>query len=286
MRLKKITTLLVSCIYIFGTTYAEEDVWDAETYIENSSLQYQWGKKCLKFLNLKGNESVLDIGCGDGRITALIATKVPQGSVTGIDISDSMLAAAHDLCIKTKLKNLRFLSHDAMTLPFTNEFDCVVSFSCLHWVSDQEAAIKGIAKALKPGGKIFLYFAPDHGEKRFDHSIDAIVESLKWKDYFVDFESGFHLITPRKLIDLMDNNDLLLKRIEVISVDETFKTKDDFIGWMMAWMTHLKRLPVEMHRHFVEEILHHYLSNNPPDVEGNFHYYDYWLEVEAEALGG
>jgi len=83
----------------------------------------------------------------------------------------------------------------------------------------------------------------------------------------------------------MDDNDLLLKRAEVIRIDETFKTKDDFIGWMMAWMTHLKRLPIEMHRYFVADILDHYLSNNPPDVEGNLHYYDYWLEVEAQALG-
>ena len=184
MRLKKIITLLVSCIHVFGTTYAEDDIWDAENYIENSSLQYQWGKKYLELLNLKGNEIVLDIGCGDGRITALLATKLPQGSVTGIDISDSMLAAARDLCTKTKLKNLQFLSHDAMSLPFTNEFDYVVSFSCLHWVFEKETVIKGIAKALKPGGKMFLYFAPDHGRNRLDHSIDAVVESLKWKQYF------------------------------------------------------------------------------------------------------
>jgi len=214
----------------FGCAYCGDDVWDAENYIENSALQYQWGKKYLNVLKLKGDETVLDVGCGDGRITCLMAAQLPRGSVTGVDVSDSMLKAAHDLQKKAKLNDLRFLSHDAMALPFVNEFDWVVSFSCLHWLPDHEAVIRGIANALKPGGRTFLYFAPDHGRNRFDHSMDAVMASPKWKKYFVAFESGFHLITPRKLIDLMDDNDLLLTRAEITRVDESFKTKDDFIN--------------------------------------------------------
>lgn len=68
--------------------------WNAEDYAANSSAQYDWGRALLERIPLQGHEHILDLGCGDGKLTALLAARVPQGAVTGIDSSPDMLALA------------------------------------------------------------------------------------------------------------------------------------------------------------------------------------------------
>jgi SAM-dependent methyltransferase len=88
-----------------------------------------WPRRWLALLRLKGSERVLDIGCGDGRITAEIAARVPQGSVIGVDSSHDMIAFASSHFGLELRPNVRFEVADAGSLPFREEFDLVVSFN-------------------------------------------------------------------------------------------------------------------------------------------------------------
>src|ERR1700733_6506372 len=109
--------------------------WNAAGYVRISELQATMAAQMLGLLDLKGAERVLDIGCGDGRITTEIALRVPHGSVIGVDASEKMVAFArqHD-----GQANLRFEVADARALPFQQEFDLIVSFNALHWIPQQE----------------------------------------------------------------------------------------------------------------------------------------------------
>lgn len=273
--------LLSFCLSTFANEIAtKDDQWDGEQYLNNSELQYQWAWDYIQKLQLQGEERVLDIGCGDGRVTAIIAQSLPRGFVLGIDASESMLQVAQDLKDKIHLNNLDFTRRDAICMGFENEFDFIVSFSCFHWISDHFAALQEIEKALKPGGKVFLYFAPDHGRDRFDHAINTVVNSQKWTHYFSDFSNPFSLVTPSKFVSYAEEAGLLLKRIEVVTVDEIFEDKAAFTAWMTGWMSHLKQLPKELHQEFLEEIIDCYLKKHPMDAENKLHYIDYWMEVE------
>src|SRR5688500_11727061 len=109
--------------------------WNASDYARISTLQQVMAEEQLRLLKLEGSERILDVGCGDGKITAAIAARVPHGSVVGVDPSGDMIAFAskHFTCA-----NLRFEVADARHLPFRGEFDLIVSFNALHWVRDQE----------------------------------------------------------------------------------------------------------------------------------------------------
>lgn len=286
MNIYKKAVSITFCILSFCLSSFAEEVptqnqdWDGELYLKNSTLQYQWANSYIQKFQLNGNEKILDIGCGDGRITAMIAKSVPKGFVVGIDPSDSMLQTAQNLKDKIAFANLDFLKRDAMDLHLTSEFDFIVSFSCFHWIADHFRALQELEKALKPGGKVFLYFAPDHGRDRFDHAIKKVVESTKWAPYFSDFSNPFTLVSPSQFATYAEEANLLIKRIEIITVDEIFSSKDAFAAWMTGWMSYLKQLPKKLHKEFLEEIIDCYLEKHPIDSENQLHYIDYWMEVE------
>jgi hypothetical protein len=123
----------------------------AETYREVSALQEWLAAKSLASLTLSGGERVLDVGCGDGRISAAIAAHVPSGSVLGVDASQHMVDFAAAAFPPAEHPNLRFAVADAAALHLAPEFDLAVSFNALHWVLDLPAALRGLHAALVPG---------------------------------------------------------------------------------------------------------------------------------------
>src|SRR5438552_18696893 len=106
--------------------------WDAAEYSRRSSLQEAMAQEVLALLDLNGSERILDVGCGDGKITAEIASRASKGSVVGVDPSRDMISFAQGRFGPAILPNLRFLVADARRLPCKNEFDRVASFSSLH----------------------------------------------------------------------------------------------------------------------------------------------------------
>ena len=121
--------------------------WNSEDYARNSTAQAGWALELLDGVPLRGDEDVLDIGCGDGKITAELAARVPRGSVVGIDYSDDMVRLAHERH-GASARNLRFEPGDARKLESTEAFDLVFSSSVLHWIVDHGPVLRGIRRAL------------------------------------------------------------------------------------------------------------------------------------------
>src|ERR1700752_3681881 len=122
--------------------------WQASSYARESSLQRQVAEKQLSHLTLKGDERVLDVGCGDGKITAEIAARVPRGSVLGVDPSQNMIAFATGHFGPANRPTLPLEVADVRRLTYWKEFDRVFSFNALHWVPEQGAALRSIRNAL------------------------------------------------------------------------------------------------------------------------------------------
>ena len=91
--------------------------WDAAGYAKRSALQEAMAAEALALLSLDGSERVLDVGCGDGRITAAISERLPRGWVMGVDASSDMIAFARQHGLAGHL-NLQFEACDARKLPF------------------------------------------------------------------------------------------------------------------------------------------------------------------------
>ena len=130
--------------------------WDAREYEKHSQGQQKWARELIEKISLKGTESVLDLGCGDGKVTADISKIVSEGSIIGVDNSAEMIKLAKDRHSEAIYQNLSFQEMDAANLQFHDRFDLIFSNAVLHWVKDQKAVIKGMFKSLKHGGRVIL----------------------------------------------------------------------------------------------------------------------------------
>lgn len=124
-------------------------IWSASDYQENARFVSDLGAPLLAMLNAQPGERILDLGCGDGALTAQIAACGAR--VLGLDHSEDMLKAA-------RLRGLDVCAMDAQHLTFENEFDAVFSNAVLHWMQAPLAAINGVHRALRDGGRFIGEF--------------------------------------------------------------------------------------------------------------------------------
>ena len=134
------------------TTLAPQQ-WSAERYAQHAAFVPAFGASLLEWLAPRSGERVLDLGCGDGTLTRQIAER--GAAVVGVDASSDFVSAARKAGIDARLG-------DATALAFDGEFDAVFSNAVLHWVPDQDAALSGIFRALRPGGRFVAEFG-GHG---------------------------------------------------------------------------------------------------------------------------
>lgn len=127
--------------------------WNPAAYAEVGSFVPTLGAGVLEWLAPQPGERILDLGCGDGQLTAKIAACGAQ--VVGVDASPAMIASAQAKGIDARVAN-------AEALPFLAEFDAVFSNAALHWVRDQDAMLAGVHRALKQGGR-FVAEMGGHG---------------------------------------------------------------------------------------------------------------------------
>jgi ubiquinone/menaquinone biosynthesis C-methylase UbiE len=127
--------------------------WDAERYHRLSDPQVAWGQRVLDRLAPAAGETILDIGCGTGRLTAQLAAASGDGLVVGLDASAAMLAQAREWLAR-QAPRVRLVRADAAALPFAETFDAVFSAATLHWVPNHAAAFRSIFRALRPGGRL------------------------------------------------------------------------------------------------------------------------------------
>ena len=128
--------------------------WDAATYDRVADPQFRWGAAVIERLELRGDEAVLDAGCGSGRVTELLLERLPAGRVVALDGSASMLERA-----RTRLGSfgdrVTFVLADlGEALPIDEPVDAILSTATFHWVPDHEALFRNLAAVVRPEGRL------------------------------------------------------------------------------------------------------------------------------------
>lgn len=143
--------------------------WDGATYDRIAAPQEQWGREVLQRLPLTGDETVLDLGCGSGRVTELLLERLPRGHVVGVDGSASMLDAARE---RLPADRTTLLHQDLLALHVDAPADAAISTATFHWIQDHDTLFARVHAALRPGAR----FVAQCGGAGNVHAVHAAAE--------------------------------------------------------------------------------------------------------------
>jgi trans-aconitate methyltransferase len=257
--------------------------WDAKGYASNSQNQYTWAKELISKLPLASDESILDIGCGDGKISAEIAQTVPKGRVVGIDSSPNMINLAKRNFPQQRFPNLSFELMNAQQLVFDQEFDVAFSNAALHWVMDQKSVLAGVYRSLRSGGKALFQMGGKGSSQPVIDIFDELKTNSKYQSFFSDFKFPYNFPTPQEYIPLLIQAHLEPLRVELFVKDMNFLDLQGMAGWIRTtWLPFTERVPAALREGFIREISEGYLRSHPTQTDGRIHVEMVRLEVEAK----
>src|SRR5579884_897670 len=177
-----------------GDTMTSSD-WDGSTYHRVSAPQLGWGRKVLGRLDLRGDETVVDAGCGSGRLTAELLDRLPRGRVIAVDSSPSMLeVAARELAAYGD--RVELVKTDLLRLDLDAVADVVVSTATFHWVLDHPALFARIHRALKPGGRLLAQCGGRDNLDRVRARARRLLEAPEFAPYMARFQPPWEYADP------------------------------------------------------------------------------------------
>jgi trans-aconitate 2-methyltransferase len=144
--------------------------WDATTYDRVSDVQQEWAREVLDRLPLRGDETVLDAGCGTGRVTAMLLERLPRGHVVAVDGSESMVEKA-----RQNLDERATVVHgDLLDLRLDEPVDACFSNAVFHWVPDHERLFERLAACMRPGAPLVAQYGGEGNIARFNEVAFAV----------------------------------------------------------------------------------------------------------------
>ncbi len=265
------------------------DKWNPIDYHEHSYPQYAFALGLLERLQLNGDERALDVGCGDGKVAAALAERVPRGSVLGVDASPDMIAFARSTFPPLAYPNLAFRYGDAAELSFRHEFDLVVAFASLHWIKDLPAALHRINQSLVPGGRFAAQLvakrratteitSPLHRARR------EVMNRPRWRPYFEGFEHR-PAYTDDECERLLKDAGFVLHRCEFVTKEITHQDADALKGYARStWHRYTDRIPTHKRDALLNEVIQRCLELSPADRDGRVCMRASMLEIDATAV--
>jgi trans-aconitate methyltransferase len=241
--------------------------WDAGSYHRVSAPQFSWGSQVLDRLRLGGGETVLDAGCGTGRLTAGLLERLPRGRVVAVDLSQNMLTEARAHLSTRFGGRIDFVRADLASLPFDRTFDGAFSTAAFHWVPDHPSLFRGLYASLKPGGWLVAQCGGGPNIARLMRRASVLMASEPYAPHFSDWRDtkvfADDVTTAERLraAGFTDVETWLEPAPTVLPGADEFR---EFLT-TVNMHAHLARLPEgPLRRRFVEELTEQAAADDPP----------------------
>jgi trans-aconitate methyltransferase len=256
--------------------------WNAADYAANSVVQQTWARELITKLNLRGDEHILDVGCGDGKVSAEIAQAVPRGSVVGVDASPQMIKFACASFPTAKIPNLKFRVMDARKIRFGRQFDLVFSNAALHWVDDHQAFLRGVAACLRPGGRLVVSCGGKGNAQDVFVELRPEMRLKHWREFFRKLEKPYFFHSPEVYEKWLPQFGFKTIDVRLAPKDAVYAGRDNFTAWLRTtWLPYVQRVPEDLREEFISAVAARYLAKHPPDAEGHVHVRMVRLEIDA-----
>jgi len=240
--------------------------WDATAYHAVSDPQFRWGLEVLERVQLRGDETVLDAGCGTGRLTAKLAERLPQGTVLACDLSENMVRGARDFLAPQFGDRVQVFAADMSALNLTTVADGVFSTAAFHWVHDHDALFASMFRALKPGGWLIAQCGGGANLARLYTRVAQLQKQPPFNDYFRNWKSATHFAVPPKTTERLLNAGFYDAEAYISLAPTTFPDANAYRAFISAVCVakQLKELPADLHDAFLDPLVSAAAQDDPP----------------------
>jgi len=238
--------------------------FDGEKYKKASAHQKEWGQKIISEFSFNGDEHILDLGSGDGILTAFLAELVPKGHVLGIDSSQGMI----DTAKQQEKHNLQFKLIDINEINFEPEFDLIFSNATLHWIKNHAGLLNNVFKALKRGGKVRFNFAADGNCINFFRVVRGVMGQEEYASFFEGFTWPWYMPAIEEYQKLVNQIPFKEARVWSENADRYFPDREAMTAWIdqPSIVPFLKYLDDDNHKkHFRNTVVHQMIRETLQD---------------------
>jgi trans-aconitate 2-methyltransferase len=240
--------------------------WDAQAYDRLGNPMQSWGETIVGGLDLRGDETALDLGCGSGRLTELLAQRLPRGGVVAVDRSANMLAQARERMEPIFGRRVQYLQCSLDELDLDSVADLAFSNAALHWIRDHPRLFAAIFRALCAGGRLVAQCGGGSNIARLRERAGRLMASDPFRPYFGDWPGPWEFAdadTTRRRLEaagFTDVNTSLVSRLVVVDTAAEYR---DYLEHVV-FGTHLDRLPEALRPSFLDALAAPGASDDPP----------------------
>lgn len=231
------------------------DEWDAATYQRVSAPQFAWGQRVVERIALAGDEDAIDAGCGTGRVTRLLAERLPRGTVLGIDGSARMVEEA-----SRRLADLgdrvRFRRADLRELEVETPADLIVSTATFHWILDHDALFARLHAALRPGGRLVAQCGGAGNIARTLEAADAESARAPYAEHLSGMPRSWHFASDEETVRSLEGAGFADAHAWLEEDPAIFPTTADGAVFLTTVVLrhHLDRLPEDLRAPFAQAV--------------------------------
>jgi len=226
--------------------------WDADTYHAVATPHQGWGAEILDRLTLRGDETVLDLGCGTGRVSAQLLERLgPEGHVIGVDGSAAMVAEA---ARQLGGERARFVQQDLLELTVGEPADAAVSSATFHWIADHDRLFARIRAAVKDGAP---FLAQCGGRGNVDSIVTAVREVAAREPFaatFAGWPGPWNFASPDETVPRLERAGFAVQRVWLNESPQRPPEPREFLR-TVSLGSHLERLAPELHEAFLDAVL-------------------------------
>jgi trans-aconitate 2-methyltransferase len=224
--------------------------WDAATYDRVADPQEEWGREVLARLELRGDERVLDAGCGSGRVTKLLLERVARGHVIGVDASPSMIERARE----NLGPDVELIVSDLLDLELPEPVDAIFSNATFHWILDHQRLFNRLHAVLHPGGAMEAQCGGEGNVSEWIRAIDAANGDERFAPYVRAMPAATNFASVADTESRLHRAGF--EAIKVWLYRRTFQPSQprDFVR-SVGLNKQLARLPAELHDAYVNAVL-------------------------------
>ena len=227
--------------------------WDAKSYDRLADPQEQWGLEVLDRLELAGDETALDAGCGSGRLTRHLLDRLPDGRLIGVDGAPSMIEVARENLASYGDRVELFVS-DLLELELDQAVDVVFSNATFHWILDHQRLFDRLFAALRPGGVMEAQCGGIGNVAEWKRAIDAVEGDERFADYLRGMPDTHNFATPDDTEHRLERSGFEVRRVWLEDKVHQPPEPREFAR-VVGLSQHMARLPEELHQPLVDTVV-------------------------------